>query len=478
MTQDIYIQSRPDGTAAEADNAVIREMEAQIEAIMQQTTNGQHQRLHLILRSQRLADILRRTPLSAEMSERIELYAYTREDLWSMQLLGISPDSPTRLDRQPITPESRQIVHLVVFGMSPQTESLAIHTALIAHYPNYSLDHTLRTRITLVADSQEDFRAFRQHYQNLLTHSYRRTVLTGGEEVECLTQTPKYQGLRQDFVDIEFEFVNAHSDDDSLSYKLQKWAQDPSQQLTVAFCYTDASRNLNEALSLPQHLQDIPCWVRLDDDSSLRLVKQSGQYAQLIPFGMDHAPLPDMRRFIHMAQCVNYAYHQLRETSDEEQRQGQNAMAIATEVPSQQQLDQLWLNPRLTMPKRWSNIYHAFTLTSKMHSLGHAPETWRTLFAISEKEADLLSEAEHNRWSVEELILGYRPTTDEEHLAILRDIHQRGLLKSRLIHDDLRSYHELGVDETGKNVARYDLALTRTLPLIAYTYYHLNNPDA
>ena len=114
-----------------------------------------------------------------------------------------------------------------------------------------------------------------------------------------------------------------------------------------------------------------------------------------------------------------------------------------------------------------------------MHSLGHPVSEWGTLFSISEKEVEALSEVEHNRWSVEELILGYMPTTEEEHLAIQKDIKKRDELKAAFKHDDLRSYQELGADSTGLSVVRYDMGLIRTLPLLAYMYHQMkeNNDE-
>ena len=47
----------------------------------------------------------------------------------------------------------------------------------------------------------------------------------------------------------------------------------------------------------------------------------------------------------------------------------------------------------------------------------------------------------------------------------------RDILKTSLIHDDLRHFSELGTDSSGLSVTRYDQGLTRTLPLIAYTYH-------
>lgn len=41
-------------------------------------------------------------------------------------------------------------MHLVIAGFSDLGESLAFHAALIAHFPNYVRNQTLRTRITIV----------------------------------------------------------------------------------------------------------------------------------------------------------------------------------------------------------------------------------------------------------------------------------------------------------------------------------------
>lgn len=474
MNQDIIIRSSFELPVAEADNQAIHAMEAAAKEAKRKHKD-ERQRIHLILRNQHLADVLKRTPLSDELAQHVELYAYTCEDLWSMQMIGVQPGSATRLDRKPIGADSRQHVHLVIFGISAQACSLAVHTALIAHYPNYCADHSLRTRITMVSDGAEDFRGFQQHYRHLLMHSYRRTVDAEGKDVACETMLPKYQGERDDFVDIEWEFVQGHSDDKNLQYKLQKWAQDEGQQLTVAFCYKQDERNLNEALGLPTEMHNTPVWVHVEDDVAIRLIRQSGQWDHLIAFGMRSSALPDMRRFIRMAQCVSYAYHQMRTTSAEEQAQGMNTMAVATEIPTAEELVKIWNEKPIVTSKLWSNIYCAFSLTTKMHSLGHDDADWRTLFAIGEKEVRMMAEVEHNRWNVEELVLGYRPTTDEEHEQIRQDISLRSVFKQQWAHDDLRSFREIGNDETGQNVFRYDIALTRSLPLIAYMYHCLKD---
>ena len=471
---DIILQSDPTLPSLEADNAAIAKLQELATGYRAEEHDGDRLRIHLVLREQHLADSLKRLPLTGEMADNVELYAYTTEDLWSMELLGLRPESPTRLDRKPITPDSNLRVHLVVFGASNQSSSLAIHTALTAHYPNYCRDNTLRTRITMVSDSLQDFHDFRQQYQNLLRNGYRRMVTLQDDEVRTTFLEPQYVGIRNDFVDVEWEFVEGRNSDSAIFYKLQKWAQDEQQQLTIAFSHEDDNRNLREMLTLAASvLTSTPIWVKTADDRAISFLKQSKQYAQVVPFGMRVSSLPDMSVFIRMAQCVNYAYLQMREITAESGNRDRADLAVALDPPTDRQLQESWNSQRLTTLTRWSNIHNAFTIRTKMHSLEHADEEWGTLFAIGDRETALLAEVEHNRWSVEELILGLRPTSEEEHSAIKKDPSLRSRLKAENAHDDLRNFHELGVDETGLPVTRYDVGFTRTLPLIAYSYHQL-----
>lgn len=473
---DITIMAAQNGSPLDSDNEAIAAMQTAVRDFRASEHEGNRLRVHLVLRNQILADSLKKMPLSNNMAENVELYAYTLEDLRAMELLGICPESPTKLDRQPVTSDCESFIHLVIFGLSGQAESLALHAALTAHYPNYCRDNTLRTRITMIADDLDQFHNFQQRFDNLLLNSYRRTVVVRGSEVECEEYAPQYAGTRRDFVDVEWEFVAGSSNDTVMNYKLKKWAQDDGQQLTVVFCYNDDNRNVNDALTLPAELLDTtPVWLQVRNDCALTFLSQSEQYRHIVPFGMSDAKLPDMPLFIRLAQCVNFAYNQMREKARKETSTDNCFMDVAVDPPTERELQEIWNNSKLNTQKRWSNIYNAFTLRSKMHSLGHADEEWGTLFAISDQEVEALSEMEHNRWNTESLILGYRPTTEEEHNAIQKDISLRTKYKAENKHDDLRNYHELGADESGLSVTRFDSGLIRTLPLLAYTYHQLNS---
>lgn len=469
---DIHIYSEKGCDPLAADNAAIKEYRRVADEYNAAANNGNRLRVHLVLNNQALVNTLRRLPLEKETARNIELYAYTTEDLWSMDVLGIKAGSKPLLDRRPIKAESNSRVHLVLFGASAQAESLAIHTALVAHYPNYCRNNRLRTRITWVSDRLMDFTRFKQQYRGLLENSYTRNVIITEKDVTTSTTVPKYAAERRDFVDIEWEFVEGRSYDDALAYKLCKWSQDEEQQLTIAVCYDDDSRNIDEAIALPlKQSSRPPVILKVKNDEAVKLLQQGAAFDHLIPIGVEEGTPASLTAFINMAQYINHAYCNMRATTKEEQKNGASTMVVATEPPTQEELQRLWNAPGLTTSKRWSNIYNSFTLNTKMRSLGFAADEWEKLFAINEKEVEIMAEVEHNRWSVEELILGYIPTTSEEHNEILADTEKRELYKAEFKHDDLRNYSELGVDSSGLSVTRYDAGLTRTLPLIAYAGY-------
>ena len=78
----------------------------------------------------------------------------------------------------------------------------------------------------------------------------------------------------------------------------------------------------------------------------------------------------------------------------------------------------------------------------------------------------MLSEIEHNRWNIEELLLGYRPVYKDEDEEIDADKKKKGDKKKQFVHYDIRPYDELKTDDTGRKASVYDEVIIRTLPLI------------
>ena len=138
---------------------------------------------------------------------------------------------------------------------------------------------------------------------------------------------------------------------------------------------------------------------------------------------------------------------------------------------------------------RYSNIYNVMTLATKMRILGHRDDDWEKFYALTQEEIEQLSAVEHNRWSVDRLILGFRPPTDIEREEIEKNIQQfilakktggekpdkdlKTVYKRKKVHYDLSSYRELREDKTGENVKALDYDLTACIPLIAQSYNEL-----
>ena len=62
--------------------------------------------------------------------------------------------------------------------------------------------------------------------------------------------------------------------------------------------------------------------------------------------------------------------------------------------------------------KYWSNIYNANTIWGKLRSIGYTDDKGKT--PIDDKFIQQLAHTEHNRWSMEQLLMRFRVLTEEE----------------------------------------------------------------
>lgn len=409
-----------------------------------------------------------------EISGKADVMITTKEDLIAktllLQLPEMSHNSASKehtlsssflfLDREPQYRNSDKTVHLVIFGATPMAEALAINTAFIAHYPNYCRDNRLRTRITLIDNDIFSFRnCMQQRYRHLFEHSYHRSLNLDEREPHCVLHRPMYEGKRKDFVDIEWEFVKADASNDAVRQKLSEWTTMDTQQLTVAVCGSNPNSNATTALTLPDELNANNIPVLFQTFGSPHFNYSANR--NIIPFSEKICDISTLHTLKQMAMRVNYIYNHCYSLAPEEPVTAPNDINLV-------KMERQWAE-LTSFGKRYSNVLNAMTLATKMHSVGLTVEDWKAYYALSKEEIDTLSEVEHNRWSVEELLLGYRPVTDEEQAAVDQDINLKRKLRDRKIHYDLRAFSDLREDATGKNVAVYDKALTQGIPLILKT---------
>jgi len=392
---------------------------------------------HLLVQHRDVLQNMQTCDLVSTIKQKIDVYPFTIEEIWSRSIV---------LDYEPITIHSNKHVHLVIFGMGEVAETVAIQAAHIAHYPNYVRNHSLRTRITMISENVETLsEGFIKRYLHLFNNSFYRVVKPSEEKMVELFHRPMYEGRREDFVDVEWEFVDAESWNPDVREKLKQWAQDDKQLLTLVMADRDPDKNVAMSLFLPDELykRSIPIHKYNPKDV---------EYDVTMPL-------------IQMAKNVNYIYSQCY-NDNFENWQGQIQTSVEIDRAER---DKLWAD--LSNVKRWSCIYNAMTIPLKMRSIGLGEDDWDKFYDISQQDIEILAQVEHNRWNVEELILGYRPCSDEEQNKIAADVEtQKGAFKARKIHYDLRAYNDLRPDKTGKSAKVYDLCLSAALPLIAKTF--------
>ena len=430
-------------------------------------------RIHLLTHTPDIMSMMQTWDLDIRLQGKAEIYPFSHESLWATTITGasLSENSPyPPFDREQIDYTSDKNVHLVIMGMNSMSQEIAKYTSLTCHFPNYTRNHRLRTRITMI-DSHIDTKMgdFISKYDHLFNNSYYRYIdlNTEGTNMVKSLHRPQYHDTREDFVDIEWEFVKGDIGSDILRDKLNLWASSDRQILTLVLCYEDDGANIASALKLPQEIatHQTPVLIRTADAAMLQMMC-SKKIPGLVPFGMKDCSFDVEMPLIKMAKAINHVYDCCYNDNYTTESSAKDIL-----VPisiNQQKAEESW--KMLSNAKKWSNIYHAMTVGYKMRSLGYTIQDWNTLYSLSAQEIANLAEVEHNRWSVEELFLGYRPANDSEQKTIENDISQKKIFRDKFVHFDLRAYKDLRIDQTGKNVNTYDICISAALPLIVSTF--------
>lgn len=425
-------------------------------------------RIHLMLHSQDTFALIQKRNICEGISELVDIYPFTVESLWGQKLFcGLDTTAPTYppVDRTPIGQDSDQTVHLVIFGLNSMAESIARHAALTCHYPNFTRDHTLKTRITIVDNDIEEKRdIFISKNSALFENSFYRFVDLDntGETAVTYLHRPAWDGKWEGFVDVEWEFVKGNISKPVMRKKLSLWSTAGNKNLSIVLCQENPGENISSLLQLPKEIEEngITTFIRLSDiDMASFLAGRQNIY----PFGMKETCHDVRLPLLTAAKLINYVYNCCYEDNYEKPNDSTDVFYPLS--IDWTKAESLWR--KLGNAKKWSNIYNAMTLHTKMRSLGHSESDWEAFFSMSAKEIAVIAETEHNRWNVEELLLGFRPADDRQREEIEQDISLKRKYKDAFIHYDIRAYKDLRADDTGRNVNTYDICLSSAIPLIA-----------
>lgn len=457
--------------------------------------HGEEVKFHvqLVLQTAVALQAVRLADFCPEVNRWLDVDLFSLPEMWAQRVLcalphpetdheaiGEETDSYPPLDRQPIGPDSPTTVHFVVSGSGETAQALVRMAALVCHYPNYVRNPRLRTRITWLAPDIESVGSlFRHRHNELFSRSHWRSIsLAKVQPTVSFEHRPEGCPTEEDeFVDVEWEFVSGTPTHPAFRNKLALWAEDACQQLTVALTGDSDAGNAELAMGLPEALATARCTVLVEqrDDILVSTLRHAPQWSHLHAFGMERSAYNPLLPRHRLARMLNAFYAA--------------SYSAAPFSLDEAEVDRLWQqvpSPAL----RDSNLANVLTFRTKMRSLGHDETQGDTFYALSADEAQLLSEVEHNRWSVERLMAGFRPPTPAEHEAIRLNIEahisartagkptpevdlKRQMKNERRIHFDLCPYRHLGVDATGRDVRSYDTDLTACIPLLMHRWSSL-----
>lgn len=286
--------------------------------------------------------------------------------------------------------------HLVVLGMTEMGVAIVRETLHLAH----PTGKDTKFLITMVDDNAyEEMHYFIGRTKELFKlcrysfHDYTNPLLN-----------TKFSPKRN-VLDVEFEFIQCDVAHPRLIEQLVSWTKDNNQLMSLVICTNNSPKNMAVALYLPQELlhgqKNVPTWIYQMGDDSMSQVLNKSQYSTLHTFSLyDHA-VEDT--------TVSPFYQSSREIADYYNRH-------YSEYGYQEWAD-------MSQNDRWSSIYSVLSMDIKRFYVG--ADNWSSIDSNDKDEIDRL---EHNRWIVEKLSDGFRPTDEYQHKEIDDELHD---LKSR-----------------------------------------------
>lgn len=369
-------------------------------------------------------------------------HPFNLEEIWARKVLVDTDNAYCKIDYRSIddniSATPNKYVHYVILGFSAMGEAMYREAALLMHYPNF-VERGVKSKITCVDQRmRQKMQSFIGRHKTLFDCSGYSFYSV--DAIGYMTEKTVLTGNDSKLLDVEFEFVEADPQNMEFLQLLEEWSNDDNQFLSIAICGDGDTYNNQLGYSLPQsvYMKEVPVFLYQKKMYLSRACYP--MYNSVQTFGYDDVDISTDSEEIRWGKYVNYIYHQLYEND-----------AVATGAEMHADAERLWNN--LSIDKRWSNIYNASSLWYKLRGIGI--ENIQQLASkqdVVHGKVDVLSEVEHNRWNVEQLIHGYRPTTLSEHQEIVKNPSMKKVYKQNYVHDDIRPYGEL--DEYTKDKDR------------------------
>ena len=416
--------------------------------------------------------IFQYSDISNKIKDIINFKPLNFYELWSQRVLvntQLSFDSPDYSGylplegKIPIGYDSDDTVHFIIVGMSRMGVALGIEAARLAHYPNFVRNSKLKTRITFIdKNCHTEMKYFKGRFKELFALSPWRELKENEDigqldeekwNIDNLTIDKHYLG--DDFIDIEWEFINRGIEDDDVHRYLQHQAKDKHKRLTIAICLPNDNASVAAALYLPEKVYENAIQVLVYQYHNSSVIdnisinnRMNQYYKQLKAFGM-------------MNEAYDVELIHIQELAA--QILGNEYYNMYKQVVKQRGIKEIQVNSnrgKSHIAKYWSNVYNANSIWTKLRSIGSDGSSIN-----SEKDIHNLAIVEHNRWVIEQLLMRYRYLTPEEQEKAMHSLEYKEELKGcKMAHLDICSYERLC--EVDPGIFYLDVGFIRIIPQI------------
>ena len=246
---------------------------------------------------------------------------------------------------------------------------------------------------------------------------------------------------------------------------------------------SDSRQNISVAMSLPDEIYEscVPVFVRQNTSSKFlsklqeisaahqyekMMIGADGQivsskpvsrYANIYPFGMTDIVFDVQKRTQLMAECINYLYHLYFNTTKVAD-DGLEGMMKYDRQEVLQEAHDLW--KKCKESDQWSSLYGAYNIPFRVRTF--EAMGINDLLHLDHDLVERMGIVEHNRWTVEKLLMGFRkPLPHEDSYNLKADAKtvndfKKNNNKRHFIHSDIRPFDQLdSIQEIDKEIVRF-----------------------
>lgn len=443
--------------------------------------------------------------VSEQVRATLDFIPFSRYESWARKILvdHCADDHGQKIYYTPldgyqgIDADSDKHVHMVIVGMSRMGVALGVQTLFQAHYPNFVRRPDLRTRVTFIdtnADREMSF--FKGRYATLFELARSRYLdTTTGEDTGWVDPMQRKDNCwthlssnNSNFLDVEIEFVKG----DLESKEVRQYLHDitlPSlnSQLTIAICLTHTHQAIAAGLYMPievytcKHLQQILVYQREAADVIYNISEEtkdnSVRYEKLRPFGMLYANYMDDMTLFWKAALANAMYAETSVPADLMDKQDPQVQKILDAWHSLKECKKI--SNKLFADSMYQKLRCMLPLTTEQARGGyHNPLFSNPNFVAEATQAFqqnslVLAECEHNRWNIEQLLMGFAPILEEDDRMLQQLLSQgkdprpmiRELKASSVkVHPNICDFDHLDAIDPGAK--QYDENLNNAIPNI------------